>query len=133
MKSASARATLGSAALLSLLLLAGCQKEEAPKQAAPAPKVGVVTLEVQPFTLTSELPGRTAAFRVAEVRPQVDGIVQKRLFAEGSEVKAGQQLYQIDPATYQATLLRQVETHGVAADDMGDPLDGRRMQVALTI
>lgn len=104
MKSASARATLGSAALLSLLLLAGCQKEEAPKQAAPAPKVGVVTLEAQPFTLTSELPGRTAAFRVAEVRPQVDGIVQKRLFAEGSEVKAGQQLYQIDPATYQATL-----------------------------
>ncbi len=104
MKSASARATLGSAALLSLLLLAGCQKEEAPKQAAPAPKVGVVTLEAQPFTLTSELPGRTAAFRVAEVRPQVDGIVHKRLFAEGSEVKAGQQLYQIDPATYQATL-----------------------------
>lgn len=104
MKSASARATLGSAALLSLLLLAGCQKEEAPRQAPPAPKVGVVTLEAQPFTLTTELPGRTAAYRVAEVRPQVDGIVQKRLFKEGSEVKAGQQLYQIDPATYQAAL-----------------------------
>ena len=59
MKSASARATLGSAALLSLLLLAGCQKEEAPKQAAPAPKVGVVTLEAQTYTLTTELPGRT--------------------------------------------------------------------------
>ena len=104
MKSTSARATLGASALLSLLLLAGCQKEEAPKQAAPAPKVGVVTLEAQPYTLTTELPGRTAAYRVAEVRPQVDGIVQKRLFQEGSEVKAGQQLYQIDPATYQAAL-----------------------------
>ena len=104
MTSASARATLGSAALLSLLLLAGCQKQEAPKQAPPAPTVGVVTLEAQPYTLTSELPGRTAAYRVAEVRPQVDGIVQKRLFKEGSEVKAGQQLYQIDPATYQAAV-----------------------------
>jgi membrane fusion protein (multidrug efflux system) len=103
MKSASARATLGSAALLSLFLLAGCQKEAAP-QARPAPQVGVVTLEAQPFTLTTELPGRTAAYRVAEVRPQVDGIVQKRLFQEGSVVKAGQQLYQIDPATYEATL-----------------------------
>ena len=103
MKSASARATLGSAALLSLFLLAGCQKEAAP-QARPAPQVGVVTLEAQPFTLTTELPGRTAAYRVAEVRPQVDGIVQKRLFLEGSVVKAGQQLYQIDPATYEATL-----------------------------
>ncbi|HEY6609608.1 MAG TPA: efflux RND transporter periplasmic adaptor subunit [Pseudomonas sp.] len=105
MNSASARATLGFAALSSLLLLAGCGKEDAAgPQARPAPQVGVVTLEAQPFTLTTELPGRTAAYRVAEVRPQVDGIVQKRLFKEGSEVKAGQQLYQIDPAIYQATL-----------------------------
>ena len=102
MKSTSARATLGSAALLSLLLLAGCKEAAAP-QARPAPQVGVVTLEAQPFTLTTELPGRTAAYRVAEVRPQVGGILQKRLFQEGSEVKAGQQLYQIDPSTYEAT------------------------------
>lgn len=100
-----ARATLGSAALLSLLSLAGCQQEpDAAAPARPAPLVGVVTLEAQPYTLTSQLPGRTSAYRIAEVRPQVGGIVQKRLFAEGGEVKAGQQLYQIDPATYQATL-----------------------------
>lgn len=100
-----ARATLGSAALLSLLSLAGCQQEpDAAAPARPAPLVGVVTLEAQPYTLTSQLPGRTSAYCIAEVRPQVGGIVQKRLFAEGGEVKAGQQLYQIDPATYQATL-----------------------------
>ncbi|MET1067227.1 MAG: efflux RND transporter periplasmic adaptor subunit [Pseudomonas prosekii] len=84
-------------------LLSGCKKEEAPP-AAPAPQVGVVTLKAQAFTLTSELPGRTSAYRVAEVRPQVNGIILKRLFKEGADVKAGQQLYQIDPAVYEATL-----------------------------
>ncbi|UZE25088.1 efflux RND transporter periplasmic adaptor subunit [Pseudomonas sp. B21-056] len=84
-------------------LLSGCKKEEA-APAAPPPQVGVVTLKTQPFTLTSELPGRTSAFRVAEVRPQVNGIILKRLFKEGADVKAGQQLYQIDPAVYEATL-----------------------------
>lgn len=105
MKSTSARATQGLAVLLSLSLLAGCQQEQAAApQARPAPLVGVVTLEAQPYTLTSDLPGRTAAFRVAEVRPQVGGIVLERLFQEGSEVKAGQPLYQIDSASYAATL-----------------------------
>jgi len=66
------------------------------------PQVGVVTLEAEPFAVTSSLPGRTAAYRIAEVRPQVNGIIQKRLFDEGSEVKAGQQLYQIDAAVYEA-------------------------------
>jgi membrane fusion protein (multidrug efflux system) len=84
-------------------LLSGC-KEEAAAPPAPAPQVGVVTLKTQPFTLTSELPGRTSAFRIAEVRPQVNGIILKRLFKEGADVKAGQQLYQIDPAVYEATL-----------------------------
>ncbi|WP_334598175.1 efflux RND transporter periplasmic adaptor subunit [Pseudomonas alvandae] len=84
-------------------LLSGCKKEEA-APAPPPPQVGVVTLKTQPFTLTSELPGRTSAFRVAEVRPQVNGIILKRLFKEGADVKAGQQLYQIDPAVYEATL-----------------------------
>ncbi|MGE7992365.1 efflux RND transporter periplasmic adaptor subunit [Pseudomonas sp. NPDC089554] len=84
-------------------LLSGCKKEEA-APAAQAPQVGVVTIQPQAFTLTSELPGRTTAFRVAEVRPQVNGIILKRLFKEGSDVKEGQQLYQIDPAVYEATL-----------------------------
>lgn len=95
-----------SAALIVLFaasLLAGCQEEEA---AAPAPQqapqVGIVTLQAEPFTLTTELPGRAQPLRIAEVRPQVDGIIQKRLFTEGSEVKAGQQLYQIDDSVYQA-------------------------------
>ena len=82
--------------------LTGCQESSAP-QTQQTPQVGVVTLEAKPFALTSEVPGRTSAYRIAEVRPQVNGIIQKRLFTEGSEVKAGQQLYQIDPATYQAT------------------------------
>jgi membrane fusion protein (multidrug efflux system) len=85
-------------------LLSGCKKEEAAPAAAPPPQVGVVTIKTQAYTLTSELPGRTTAYRVAEVRPQVDGIILKRQFTEGTEVKAGQQLYQIDPAVYEAAL-----------------------------
>ena len=84
-------------------LLSGCKKEEA-APAAPPPQVGVVTLQTQAFTLTSDLPGRTSAFRIAEVRPQVNGIILKRMFKEGGDVKLGQQLYQIDPSVYEATL-----------------------------
>jgi membrane fusion protein (multidrug efflux system) len=77
----------------------------APAASGPAAvEVGVVTLVPRSAGIVDELPGRTVAFRVAEVRPQVSGIVQKRLFEEGGEVKAGQPLYQIDPATYRATL-----------------------------
>lgn len=84
------------------LALAACNKTaEAPPAAKP--QVSVVTLETRPVVLTTELPGRTSAFREAEVRPQVNGIVKKRLFTEGAEVKADQQLYQIDPALYQAS------------------------------
>ncbi|MCY1407192.1 efflux RND transporter periplasmic adaptor subunit [Pseudomonas alkylphenolica] len=84
-------------------LLSGCKKEEA-APVAHAPQVGVVTLQTQAYTLTSDLPGRTTAYRIAEVRPQVNGIILKRLFKEGTEVKEGQQLYQIDPSVYEATL-----------------------------
>ena len=89
---------------ISLTTLLSACKEEPATAAAPPPKVGVITLQPQAFALTSELPGRTSAYRIAEVRPQVNGIILKRLFTEGREVKAGQQLYQIDPALYAATL-----------------------------
>ena len=101
MHSKPAFAVLVSAIAVAMLSLTGCQETSAP-QTQQTPQVGVVTLEAKPFALTSEVPGRTSAYRIAEVRPQVNGIIQKRLFTEGSEVKAGQQLYQIDPATYQA-------------------------------
>ncbi|MEA1647526.1 efflux RND transporter periplasmic adaptor subunit [Nitrospirillum sp. BR 11164] len=84
--------------------LAGCgEKKQAPPPQGPI-SVGVVTVTPQPVTLSTELTGRTSAFRVAEVRPQVSGVILKRLFTEGGEVKAGQQLYQIDPAPYEAAL-----------------------------
>ena len=67
-------------------------------------QVSVVTVETQNITLTTELPGRTAPFRIAEIRPQVSGLILKRLFEEGSDVRTGQVLYQIDPAPFQAAL-----------------------------
>lgn len=87
---------------LSMLLTACDRSSNSEAPAAPDPQVSVVTLKIQPITLFASLPGRTTAVRNAEVRPQVDGIILKRLFTEGTEVKAGQQLYQIDPASYQA-------------------------------
>ncbi|MCT4704483.1 multidrug efflux RND transporter periplasmic adaptor subunit AcrA [Enterobacteriaceae bacterium H11S18] len=84
------------------LALTGCNDNEAQQSAPQAPEVGVVTLKSAPLQITTELPGRTSAYRIAEVRPQVSGIILKRNFEEGSEIKAGVSLYQIDPATYQA-------------------------------
>ncbi|MBE0504302.1 MAG: efflux RND transporter periplasmic adaptor subunit [Desulfuromonadales bacterium] len=86
------------------LLLGGCDKKKATPPPAGPPEVAVLTVQPQMVTLTTELSGRTAPWQVAEVRPQVAGIIQKRLFTEGAEVKAGQVLFQIDPASYQATL-----------------------------
>src|SRR5690349_11636610 len=89
---------------VALALVAGCSKKPA---AAPPPapvEVGVVTVNPTAVTLTKELPGRTSAFRVAEVRARVNGIVLKRLFTEGADVKEGQPLFRIDPAPYQAAL-----------------------------
>jgi membrane fusion protein, multidrug efflux system len=94
------RALLGVLAMSGLL--SACARQEAAPQAPPAAAVTVVTLQPESVTLTRELPGRATAFLVAEVRPQVDGIVAKRLFTEGSVVKAGQPLYQLDNATYRA-------------------------------
>src|SRR3546814_54680 len=69
---------------------------------AGPPEVGVVTVREQTVTLSSELPGRTSAFEASDVRPQVNGLILKRLFTEGDQVRAGQALYQIDPAPYEA-------------------------------
>jgi membrane fusion protein (multidrug efflux system) len=93
------------ALLLAVLAFAaaGCSsKASAPPPSVP--EVSVVTITPRDVSITDRLPGRTVAYRVAEVRPQVTGIVQKRHFVEGSEVKAGQPLLQIDPSTYRATL-----------------------------
>lgn len=84
------------------ILMTGCGKKTPASPPSGPPEVGVVVIQPQRVTLTSELPGRTSAHLIAEVRPQVGGIIQKRLFTEGSDVRAGQVLYQIDPATYQA-------------------------------
>ncbi|MCE0497747.1 MAG: efflux RND transporter periplasmic adaptor subunit [Methylacidiphilales bacterium] len=88
------------------LAVTGCQQSPpsaagGPPQPPPA-QVSVVTLVQQPVTLTTDLPGRTSPYRIADVRPQVNGVLQKRMFVEGEDVQAGQQLYQIDPAPYQA-------------------------------
>jgi membrane fusion protein, multidrug efflux system len=91
-------------AAVAALPLAACSRKAPPPAAAGPVEVGVVTLAPTAVTLTKELPGRTSATRVAEVRARVNGIVLKRLFTEGSEVKEGQPLFRIDPAPYQASL-----------------------------
>jgi membrane fusion protein (multidrug efflux system) len=89
-------------------VLAACGKEEkaagAPGGGMPPPNVGVVTVGQQAVALQTELPGRVEALRTAQVRARVNGVILKRLFTEGSEVKAGQALFLIDPAPYQAQL-----------------------------
>ncbi len=84
--------------------LGGCGKPETPAEPPKMPpqEVGVVSIAPKTIEIFTELPGRTTALRVAEVRPQVSGVILKRLFIEGNDVKEGEQLYQIDPATYQA-------------------------------
>ncbi len=115
-------------ALLALLLLVACGAKDAAAPAAagkttPPPEVGVVTVQPQAVTLRTELPGRVEALRVAQVRARVNGVVLKRLFKEGSDVKAGQVLFQIDPAPYkaaldsaQATLARAQATRAIATE-----------------
>ncbi|HEC9440064.1 TPA: multidrug efflux RND transporter periplasmic adaptor subunit AcrA [Salmonella enterica subsp. enterica serovar Stanley] len=85
------------------LALTGCDDKQDQQGGQQMPEVGVVTLKTEPLQITTELPGRTVAYRIAEVRPQVSGIILKRNFVEGSYIEAGVSLYQIDPATYQAT------------------------------
>lgn len=88
--------------LLAVAMLGACSRSTD----APAPKavaeVGIVTVKPEPQSVSKELPGRTVAYLTADIRPQIGGIIQRRLFTEGADVKQGQALYQIDPATYQA-------------------------------
>lgn len=92
-------------ALLALtILLGGCDRGHGQQATPPVPEVATVTIKPRQVELTTELPGRTSAYLVAEIRPQVNGIIKKRLFREGSDVKAGQLLYQIDPAPFQVAL-----------------------------
>jgi membrane fusion protein (multidrug efflux system) len=94
------------AALMALsLLLSGCGSGQGQQAGLPpVPEVATVTIQPQQVELTTELPGRTSPYRVAEIRPQVNGIIKKRHFREGSDVQAGQLLYQIDPAPFQVAL-----------------------------
>ncbi len=94
-------ALLATLFLASDLSLQGCAKPQPPPAGPPA--VSVITIQPQSVVLESDLPGRTSPFQVSDVRPQVNGIIQARLFEEGANVRAGQLLYQIDPAPYRAT------------------------------
>ena len=94
-------ALVGSGAA-ALLLLAGCGKKPQTAAAPPPPEVGVVTVQAESLPITTELPGRIDPVRTAEVRARVAGILLKRVFREGSDVKAGDVLFQIDPAPLQA-------------------------------
>ena len=89
--------------IAALFLLSGCDNAPTASPERPAQEVGIVTLKSQPVSVVSDLTGRTTASLSAEVRPQVSGIIQKRLFNEGDNVKAGQALYQIDPSSFRAT------------------------------
>ncbi|MEJ2224238.1 MAG: efflux RND transporter periplasmic adaptor subunit [Syntrophobacterales bacterium] len=97
--------TLNGALLVLMILLGGCGSGQGQQGKAPPPsEVATVTIEPRQVELTTELPGRTSPYLVAEIRPQVNGIIKKRLFKEGSDVKNGQLLYQIDPAPFQVAL-----------------------------
>jgi membrane fusion protein (multidrug efflux system) len=91
-------------ALVALVVLGGCVDAKQAPQPPQAPEVSVVTVHKASVPVVTELPGRTSAYLVAQVRGRVDGIVLKREFTEGGDVKAGQRLYQIDPAPYRAAL-----------------------------
>ncbi|NLH15351.1 MAG: efflux RND transporter periplasmic adaptor subunit [Phycisphaerae bacterium] len=93
-----------SVVLIGGLSVTGCKRSAPSAPPPPVPEVTVIAVQPQSVVLTTELPGRTAPFLIAEIRPQVSGLIQKRLFTEGSDVKAGQVLYEIDPAPFQAAL-----------------------------
>lgn len=115
----------GACALVAVMLMAGCERSE-PAAVPPAPQVSVLTLAPSRLELTDDLPGRVAALRVAEIRPQVSGIVLHRSFEQGSEVRAGQPLFQIDPAPFKA----EVDSAAAALQRATVGLERARVQVA---
>jgi membrane fusion protein (multidrug efflux system) len=92
------------AVLFVAIFLQGCDREQKAPPPPPVPEVATVTVRPQQVVLTTELPGRTSAYFIAEIRPQVNGLVQKRLFTEGSDVQVGDVLYEIDSAPFKAAL-----------------------------
>nr|WP_301541502.1 efflux RND transporter periplasmic adaptor subunit [Xanthomonas euvesicatoria] len=101
---ASFRLSLLAVAVAATALLSACGSPPGgPPPQEGTPEMGVLTVKQQPVTLTTELPGRTVPYLISEIRPQVGGIIQSRQFTEGGDVKAGQTLYQIDPAQYRAS------------------------------
>ena len=113
--------------LAATVWLGGCSHDAA-RSPPPSAEVGVVELQPKQVALQSELPGRTVAFLVSDVRPQVSGIVKKRLFEEGAGVTAGQVLYQIDPSSYQAAYDQAKADLGTArAQENDQPLESGRL------
>jgi len=104
MKISKLKVTLAVGIIAILPTLGACGKKQPPAQQQGPAEVGIVVIQPKPLELTTELPGRTTPYLVAEVRPQVNGIIKKRIFTEGTDVKAGELLYQIDPAPYLAVL-----------------------------
>ncbi|MCB2192335.1 MAG: efflux RND transporter periplasmic adaptor subunit [Deltaproteobacteria bacterium] len=92
------------AVLLAALLALSCGGQTEKQRRRAIPEVSTITVRAEKIMESTELPGRTSAYRIAEIRPQVNGLIQKRLFTEGSDVRAGQTLYQIDPAPFEAAL-----------------------------
>src|SRR5687768_7599444 len=89
-------------AALILAQLGGCGGSSEEERARPTPEAGYVVVKTEAVPVVAELSGRTSAYEMSEVRPQVTGVIRARLFTEGSIVRAGQTLYQIDPSLYQA-------------------------------
>jgi membrane fusion protein, multidrug efflux system len=122
------RAARGIALAVAILPAGGCGRASGP-QAPPAPEVGVVVVQPQRAMISTQLPGRTVAYRIAQVRPRVSGIIKARLYTEGAEVKAGQALYQLDPAPYQAAYdSAQAAVSKAAANSLAVKLKFARVQ-----
>lgn len=108
------RVRLSTFALVGVLLFAACDSRQAARQAPPPREVAFVTIDHQPVSLATELPGRIAPMRIAEIRPQASGLLLKRHFEEGADVRTGQLLYQIDPRPFEAAVGQSKATLSVA-------------------